>query len=123
MTGEEKIRRLMRALEYGGNTHSVGDIIELLKSGHARLFENEDGCIIAEMHHYPQYKAVHFWLLFGELRHILALEHEVLPWGIEQGASIATACGRPGWGRAAAPTGWRVTPNMVHHHKLLVRRN
>jgi hypothetical protein len=123
MTGSEKIRRMQIALEYGGNTHSVSDIIELLHARRARLFENEDACIVAEMHNFPQYKAVHFWLLFGELRHVLALEHEVLPWGIEQGATVATACGRPGWGRVAAPTGWRPTPNMSHFHKRLVREH
>jgi hypothetical protein len=72
------------------------------------------------MHHFPRYSAVHFWLLFGELRHVLALEHEVLPWGIEQGATVATACGRKGWGRISAKTGWREWhPNFV---KPLVRR-
>jgi hypothetical protein len=123
MTSAEKIRRWQIALEYGGNSHSIGDMLELLHAGRAKLFENENGVIIAEMHSFPQFKAVHLWQIFGELKHCLALEHEVLPWGIEQGASIATAVGRPGWGRVAAPTGWKVTPNMVHHHKLLVRRN
>jgi hypothetical protein len=123
MTGSEKMRRMQIALDYGGNTHSVGDIVELLKSGQAKLFENDSGCIVAEMHRFPRYNAVHFWLLFGELKHILALEHDVLPWGIEQGATIATACGRPGWGRVSSPTGWRPAPNMSNFFKPLIRDN
>jgi hypothetical protein len=120
MTSEEKIRRMQRALHYGGNTHSVGDIIDLLKSEQAKLFENEAGVIVAEMHRFPQLTAVHLWLLFGELKHVLALEHDVLPWGIENGATMATAVGRPGWGKVSYATGWRPTPNMAHFHKVLV---
>jgi hypothetical protein len=121
VTGDEKIRRLQIALDYGGNTHSVGDIVELLKRGDAKLFENDSGVIVGEMHRFPRLTAVHLWLLFGELKHVLQLEHEVLPWGIEQGATMATAVGRPGWGRVSAATGWRPTPNMAHFHKVLVR--
>jgi hypothetical protein len=112
---------MQRALHYGGNTHSVGDIIDLLKSEQAKLFENEDGVIVAEMHRFPQLTAVHLWLLFGELKHVLALEHEVLPWGIENGATIATACGRRGWGKVAAPTGWLPQSDMFNFYKPLVR--
>jgi hypothetical protein len=121
MTGDEKTRRLQIALDYGGNTHSIGDVVNLLKRGDATLFENADAGIIAELHHFPRYTAVHFWLLFGELRSVLALEHDVLPWAIEQGATVATACGRRGWGRVAAPTGWR--PWQPNFYKPLVREH
>jgi hypothetical protein len=52
-------------------------------------------------------KAVHFWLISGDLKDCLALEDDILPWAREQGCSVATATGRLGWGRVAAPTGWR----------------
>ena len=118
LTGEEKRARLEKALEYGGSTHSVEDVVDLIKTGEARLFENEGGVIVAEINKFPLRKAVHFWLLAGELRDVLALEHEVLPWGIEQGATVATATGRRGWGRVSSATGWK--PHMFTFYKPLV---
>lgn len=107
LSGEEKRRRLEVALEYGGSTHTVEDVAALIKSGAAQCWEYRDGTIITELHTYPRRKDVHFWTISGALKDCLALEHEILPWAIEQGCSIATACGRRGWGRVAAPTGWR----------------
>ena len=118
LSGGEKAHRLQQALEYGGNTHRLDDVVALLKSGAARLFENEGGVIVAEINEFPLRKAVHFWLLAGELRDVLALEHEVLPWGIEQGATVATATGRRGWGRVSSATGWK--PHMFTFYKPLV---
>jgi hypothetical protein len=119
MTGAEKARRLERALEYGGDTHSLADVVGLIRDGKAQLFENDGGVIVSEIHRFPKFSAIHFWLLAGELKQVLALEHEVLPFGLDNGCTVATACGRPGWGRVAAPTGWR--PWLPNFHKVLVR--
>ena len=107
LTGGEKAHRLQRALECSGPTHRLDDVVALLKTGEARLWENEGGVIVTEIHSYPLLKTMHYWLVAGELRDCLALEHEINPWAIEHGCTIATACGRKGWGRAAAPTGWQ----------------
>lgn len=107
LSSEEKLRRLQKALEYGGSTHSISDLIGLLHAGDAQLWERGDGCIITEIHTFPLKKYIHFWLISGSLSDCLALEHDVLPWSIEHGCTVATGVGRPGWGRAAAKTGWR----------------
>ena len=118
LTGGEKAHRLQKALEYGGGTHRLDDVVRMLKAGEAQLFENEGGVIVAEVNEFPLLKTVNFWLLAGELRDVLALEHEVLPWAIERGCTVATGVGRPGWGRVAAKTGWR--PWLPHFFKPLV---
>lgn len=107
LSSEEKLRRLQKALEYGGPTHSISDLIGLLHAGKAQLWERGDGCIVTEIHEFPLLKAIHFWLISGTIKDCLALEHDINPWAIEQGCTIATACGRKGWGRVSAPTGWR----------------
>ena len=119
LSSEEKRARFERALAYGGNTHSVEDVAALVKAGKAQFWDNGDGFIVTEIHNFPKMKAVHYWLIAGELRPCLALEHDINPWAVEQGCTLATACGRKGWGRVAAPTGWREWhPNFV---KTLVR--
>jgi hypothetical protein len=107
MTEAERQARLERALLWGGPTHALGDVARLIKEGKAQWWSHDDGMIVTEIHDYPLRKIVHFWLIAGALRDCLALEHDVLPWAIEQGCTVATACGRRGWGRVAAPTGWR----------------
>jgi hypothetical protein len=103
----EKLARLQKALEYGGSTHRVSDVVDLIRDGKAQWWSNDDGCIVSEIHSYPLRKDIHYWLIFGSLRDCLALEHDINPWAIEQGCTVATATGRKGWGRAAAPAGWR----------------
>ena len=107
LTGEEKLRRLQRALDYAGNTHRIEDVIALIKAGKAQWWDNGDGCIVTEVHTYPLRRDVHYWLIFGGLKDCLALEPEINAWAITQGCTMATATGRKGWGRAAGPTGWR----------------
>lgn len=108
MTDAEKQRRLERALAQGGNTHTIADVVQMLNEGKARFWSQGDGYIVTEIQEFPQKKAVNYWLCFGRLRDVLALEHDINPWAIEQGCSVAVACGRPGWLRAAGPTGWRL---------------
>jgi hypothetical protein len=107
VSDDEKAARLQKALIYGGDTHSIADVAEMVKDGRARLFENQGGVIISEIVSFPRLKTVNFWLLAGDLRQVLALENQVLDWGCGEGATVATACGRPGWGRVAYATGWR----------------
>ena len=108
MTDELKLQRLHEALAQAGHTHTVADVADAVKRGAMRWWDNGDGNIVTEITEYPQLKAINYFLVFGELKHCLALEHEINPYAIEQGCSIATACGRPGWLRAAAPTGWKL---------------
>lgn len=119
MEDQEKLRRLEATLDYAGRTHDVADIVQGCRDNRFKWFSNGDGNIVAEICTFPKLKTVNFFLIFGELKHCLALEHEVLPWAIENGATLATATGRAGWGRVAAPTGWR--PHSINYTKKLIR--
>jgi hypothetical protein len=120
LSGEELRARLQRTLDYCGPTHRIDDVVDMCRNGEAQFWSNGDGCIVTQIETAPLVKSVHYWLIWGELRHCLALEHEINPWAIEHGATIATAAGRRGWGRVAAPTGWR--PHVVTFWKPLVGR-
>jgi hypothetical protein len=117
LSGAEKAHRLQKALEYGGASHRLDDVVSMLKAGKAQLWENEGGVIVTELDEYPLLKTVHFWLMAGQLHDVLALEHEIIPWAVENGCTKATGIGRPGWGRVAAKTGWR--PWLPHFYKEL----
>jgi len=119
LSPEEKRARLQRALEYGGGTHALADVIDLVKSGKAQFWENGDGAIVTEIHEYPRLKAVHYWLISGALQDCLDLDRDIVSWAVgEHGCTEATAVGRKGWGRVSASLGWR--PHMYTFHKPLV---
>jgi predicted glycosyltransferase len=120
MTGEEKLRRLQKALDLAGPTHRLTDVVERIKDHRAQIWEHGDGCIVTELHEYPLAKAVHYWLVSGVLKDCLALEHDINTWANEQGCTLATACGRRGWGRALEPLGWGERPGHVNFYKRLV---
>jgi hypothetical protein len=114
LSAEEKRARLEKALLYGGGTHTVNDVVQLVRDGKAQFWDRGDGSILTELHDFPRLKAVHFWTISGVLRDCLDLEDEILAWARAEGCAVATACGRPGWGRVAAPTGWKLWhPNFV----------
>jgi hypothetical protein len=110
MTDEERRARFEAALHYGGDTHGVDDVLDMVREGTAQFWSNGDGCIVTEILKFPRFDAVNYWLISGELRACLALEEQITAFAIERGAKVAMATGRRGWGRVAAPTGWR--PHM-----------
>jgi len=124
LSDEEKLRRLEKALEYGGSTHRVRDVVQMVRDGKAKWWpepgtgHSGDGMIVTEIHEYPLIRTVHYWLIFGKLRDCLALEHDINSWAIEQGCTVATATGRKGWGRVSEPTGWK--PWYPNFRKKLV---
>jgi hypothetical protein len=107
LSDAEKLARLEKALAYAGPTHRVADVVALIKAGRAQWWDQDDGAIVTEIHDYPLRRDIHYWTISGVLGDCLALEDRINAWAVEQGCTVATAAGRKGWGRVAAPTGWR----------------
>jgi len=116
MTESEHLARMERALAYGGPTHTVADVVRLVREGEAQFWQRGDGCIVTEIHATPLRKTCHYWLAFGALGDCLALQPEIDEWARGQGCTIATLTGRKGWCRAAV--GWE--PGLPTYRKDLV---
>ena len=112
ISGDEMRSRMERALHRGGDTHTLADVAEMVESKQAQFWTNGDGAIVTEIHTFPRRRAIHYWLVAGDLRDCLALEHHINPWAIERGCSIATAVGRRGWLGPAGKTGWRAASTL-----------
>lgn len=108
MTESERRARFERALAWGGNTHTVEDVAASIRDQRAQFWSNGDGMIVTEVERFPQFTAVRYWLIAGELRACLDLEPAIEGWARGEGCTVAMASGRRGWGRVAAPTGWRL---------------
>lgn len=119
LSDEEKRARFEASLRYGGNTHCVEDVVQLVRDGRAQYWSNGDGTIITELNTFPNLKTCHYWIITGALPDCLALDADISEWARREGCSLATASGRKGWGRVAAPYGWR--PHMQTFIKDLRR--
>jgi hypothetical protein len=106
LSDEEKRARFEKSLLFGGDTHSVEDVVQLVREGRAQFWSGGDGSILSEVLTLPRAKVINLWVLSGNLPDIIALEPTVCNWGRDQGCTIATASGRKGWGRVGAPLGW-----------------
>jgi hypothetical protein len=107
LTTEQKFERWQKALDCGGPTHRISDIVDLIKAGKAQFWERGDGCIITEFNDFPLMRTINYWLIFGRLEDCLSLDARITDCAIREGCKVATATGRKGWGRAGAPYGWR----------------
>jgi hypothetical protein len=120
LSASEKRERLQKALDYGGNTHEIADVVELVKSGQAQFWEHGDGSIVTEVQTWPRLKAISFWLMSGTIPDCMALEDEILDWARGEGCTVAVSTGRKGWLYYARRTGWRPRPHMFPVYKPLV---
>lgn len=103
-----------KALAYGSDTHTVGDVIDQILRGDAMLWEDLDALIVTEIHNTPRKKVVHFWLATGAMAAVVRLSYRVLEWAQGEGCTLATLSGRRGWARALKGEGWHTDAVLMH---------
>lgn len=118
MTEDERRCRMEKALAWGGPSHRISDVVELVKERKAQYWQRGDGMIVTQLERFPLYTACHYWLIFGSLPECLSLDADISEWAVGEGATLCTATGRRGWGRASQSLGWR--PHLHTFYKRLV---
>lgn len=103
---EEHLTGIEKALEHGGGTHDLAHVLSAIRRGTAQLHTEGPCVIVTEVNDTPNERELHFWLAAGTLDEVIALSNKVMDWGREQGCTVATLCGRPGWAKALAHEGW-----------------
>jgi len=104
---EELVAKLQRALDLGGNTHEIGDIVRALREGRMQAFEGTKSLMITEVLTSPRRRTLHVFLAAGDLSEIRAMQPRLDAFARETGCSAMSLSGRKGWVRALAPLGWR----------------
>lgn len=99
-------RRLERALEIAGNTHTIGDIKDALHRGEMQAWVNGESFVITSVHQTPRKRILNVFLAVGELDDILALEPQIEAFARSEGCHFVEAIARPGWRKSAASRGW-----------------
>ena len=92
--------QIAAALKYAPDTYSVDDVIGLIKSRDAVMFECGGSIVVASIIEYPQSRSLSLWLGAGEMGTILDLLAHAESWGRMNNCSHAQVLGRKGWARA-----------------------
>lgn len=99
--------RLVQALNEGGRTHEVSDVMRALQHGDAQVWCGErDSVAITQVMRYPAKYVLRYWLAAGDLEDLRPLLPKLEEWGRERGATMAEAIGRLGWAREARRAGY-----------------
>ena len=109
---DEIIRRIKKALEHGGETHTWDDVRQGLIDGQFQMHWNDGGVAITEIQIYPQRKQLHCFIGAGELESVVALREDMARFARANGCSVITVSGRIGWERVLPKTGWRKTHSI-----------
>ena len=91
------MRRFERALAQGGNTHTVGDVLDRIRNKLAVCWPHGDSVIVTEVIAAPRVKMLNYWVVCGDLHECAEMQPAIDAWGISEGCSIAIATGRMGW--------------------------
>lgn len=100
------MKLVQEALAYGGCTHSVDDVLQMIEGGQAQFWPGKMSVVVTELIDYPRLRALRVWLVAGNADEIVSLEPEVTEFARKNGCvRLEMGGGRPGWERALK--GWR----------------
>lgn len=108
----ERFRHLRRALDAAGNTHDVGDILDLIRAGTMQSFVENDSWAVTRLVQCPRKAVVEIFLVVGDDADLPALETRIKRFAVANGATMLRAMGREGWAKRAPERGWTVGPRL-----------
>lgn len=103
---EQHRDKLQRALDHGGNTHTIEDVRLAVEREQMQLWNAKDAILISELLVYPQYKALHVFLAAGSLDTLLDMRPSVEEFARRLGCRVVSINGRKGWARALREYGY-----------------
>lgn len=96
------------ALEHVGGTHKIEDIEAGISRGQFHFWPGKACGIVTEFGFYPQFTALNFFLVGGDLGEILDMEPYICQWAKAKGCERVHQIGRPGWRKYLEQRGYKV---------------
>lgn len=100
---------IQAALDAGGNTHSVEDILTGIRDNRFQWWPGLNSFVVTQIIDHPQKRVCHVFLAGGNLEEIRAIRTWIAHWAVSVGCRAATITGRPGWEKELKGEGWRRT--------------
>jgi hypothetical protein len=97
---------LEAALPHGGGFYTLDDVRSMVERGEAQFWPGRRSAIVTQFWIFPRHKALHYWLVGGDLREILDEMQPCLEaFARATGCTDIISAGRAGWTRALKPHG------------------
>lgn len=109
LPSDEIVRRIEKALVYGGGTHSWEDLKNGLILGKYQIFWNQHGACITEICEAPKARYLNCFVVAGELPGVMELHDQVENHAITMGCKYMTTSARMGWQKILPKYGWKKT--------------
>jgi hypothetical protein len=91
------------------SVYTFADVMEAIQAGHMQSHVFGNTWVLTSIHEYPQKTTAHIDLVVGGIHDAIAAEPAVCDWAREQGATLITGSGRPGWDPLRSKvSGWRM---------------
>lgn len=103
---DEMKRRLQKALDRGGGTHTIEDVVAGVKAGTMQAFWSDDALIVTEIAQTPRKKWLNIFLAAGKMDDVFALTPQLEAFAEKEGCDFAAMTGRKGWAGVLSKKGW-----------------
>lgn len=100
-------RRLDRALQSAGYTHTLQDIIDEINAGTMQSFVFRDSWAVTCILDTPRRRVLEIFMAVGRLRDMPELEHRITEYARENDVTLMRTYGRFGFKATAKNLGWR----------------
>lgn len=111
-------KRLQRALDVAGNTHTPADVAQAVAEGRMQSWVNGDSVVITEVMQYPRTNALNVFLAVGNMDEVLVLIPMMAEFGRQHGCTKMRMQGRKGWARVLPDLGWREQKQVIYERPL-----
>jgi hypothetical protein len=102
---------LQRALDEGGNTHTLDDIHEAVQGHRMLLWDGVQSAMVTQIEDTPRQRVCHIALAGGTLRELESMLPAVTAYARVQQCTLLSLSGRKGWSKIPQIpgfAGWRV---------------
>jgi len=103
------ITKLQKALDHGGNTHTVEDVFEALQSGQMQMLWKESSGIVTQVDQYPRKRVMTVFLAFGDLEEVMNMQPQLVQMARGMECDFIGMSGRMGWNKVLPKYGWHQT--------------
>lgn len=103
------LKLLEKGLKMGGDTHTLEDILDEIKSGHKQSFASGNTWAITQVLDFPRRRVLELFLVVGHGKDLSVLEEQITEYARSIGADFIRTSGRPGWKTHAKKMGWELS--------------
>lgn len=104
---------LQKALDKGGSTHTIADVVEALQAGKMQSIFNDRGLMITQVLNAPQRRVMEVLFCAGELPAILSLKPDLLRLADQMACEFGRAYVRPGLVQPLIGVGWKKSHDVM----------